>query len=158
MPIPPLGDLTPKSNPMGGSPKSPSGGIPVAEYQQYSGSENGAMFWRSIAASLGGLIAGLVLAWFTAFSGHGVTQTQMEEYVDKHSPYLADKPALSEHQRVQDEELGKLAGRQDRVFETLSTHTNDITDCKREVTRLEADLKTKMDLVASFLEQQKAKK
>ena len=58
----------------------------MVDYQAYTNG-NGNGVWKAIATGLGGLVVGLLLAWFTAFSGKGVTTGELQQYVERYSPY-----------------------------------------------------------------------
>ena len=150
-------DLPPSKNPVGGSPRSPSSGIPVREYQEYSNG-NGNGVWKAIATGLGGLVVGLLLAWFTAFQSKGVTTKELQEYVEKYSPYAQQRDVIQQHFTNQDQAIGQLQGKQERLYERMNANEYKITECDRQITELHTDVKTKMDIVATFLEQQKAKR
>lgn len=135
----PIKDLTPKNDVKGGSPKTPSP-MPLSEYQQVVPRHNGSMAGWIVATGIGGMLAGTLLAWFTALLSKGVTQKDLEDYVDKHSPYLGDKGILFEHNREHDEAIGVIKGKQERVIdrmtvmETIQTEqTRDLQDCKKEM-------------------------
>ncbi len=138
------------------APRSPTGGIPVSEYQQYVGNGNGV--WKAIATGLGGLVVGLLLAWFTAFMGKGVSLREMEDYTKDHSPYAYDKQVLVEHNASQDTKIGNLEGKQERTNDRIAKIESLQNEHDRQITDLRNDMKTKMDIVASMLENQKSKK
>jgi len=122
-------------------------------------SSNGNGVWKAIATGLGGLVVGLIVAWFTAIQNKGVTQSTLEDYVDKHSPYLMDKGGLSEHNQNQDRQIGILEGKQERAFDRLGALESKLGNDEREITDLRGDLRTKTEMIANLLEEQrKAKK
>lgn len=147
-----LRDLPPRRDPKGGSPRTPTTGIPVADYQAYSTNGNGV--WKALAAGAGGLWVMSMVALLGMWAKQGVTQQQLEDYVDKHSPYLMDKVAISQHQSIQDTELGRIAGRQERVIERLGVLESDLKNQTHEVEGIKHDIK----LVSDYLEQEKVKK
>lgn len=126
----------------------------MSDFQQYSTPVNGGV-WKAIATGLGGLVVGLLLAWFAAFQRQGVTQVQLEDYVAKHSPYIFDKQAISDHNATQDKEIGRISGRQEQVIDRLGKIEITLNTDEREMSEIRTDVKTKMDIVASLLEQQK---
>jgi len=151
----PLRDLAPRYDVKGGSPRTPSGGVPVREYEQYvsNGNGNGNGVWKAIATGLGGLVIGLLLAWFTAYSGKGVTLKEMQEYVDKYSPVLPKDQAL------QTAQIGELRGKQERIADRLNSLENNEKVDEREVTEFKTEQRKNNDLVATYIdEQRKAKK
>ncbi len=149
----PLRDLVPYGDVKGGSPRTPSGGVPVREYQEYVSNGNGNGVWKAIATGLGGLVVGLLLAWFTAFEGKGVTSKEMQEYVEKYSPVLPKDQAL------QTSNIGELRGKQERIFERLSSLENNERVDEKEVTEFKTEVRKNNELVASYIEEQrKAKK
>ena len=147
----PLRDLAPRYDVKGGSPRTPSGGVPVREYEQYVSNGNGV--WKAIATGLGGLVIGLLLAWFTAYSGKGVTLKEMQEYVDKYSPVLPKDMSTMNSQ------LGVITGKQERIFDRLySLESNEKTD-EKEVVEFKTETRKNNELVAAYIEEQrKAKK
>jgi len=149
----PLRDLAPRYDVKGGSPRTPSGGVPVREYEQYVSNGNGNGVWKAIATGLGGLVIGLLLAWFTAYSGKGVTLKEMQEYVDKYSPVLPKDQAL------QTAQIGELRGKQERIADRLSSLENNEKVDEKEVTEFKTEQRKNNDLVATYIdEQRKAKK
>ncbi len=136
----------------GGSPRTPSVGIPVAEYQQYVNG-NGSGVWRTIACGLGGLIVGLLLAWFTAMQNKGVTQKDMQEYVDKYSPVM---PKDITSQAVQ---VSEIRANQQGIFSRLGTLENNERTDEKEVTEFKTETRKNNDSWANYIEEQrKAKK
>jgi uncharacterized membrane-anchored protein YhcB (DUF1043 family) len=156
-------DLPPQKDPKGGSSKTPSGGIPVRDFQMGGDypiiATNGYGIWRAVATGLGGLVIGLLLAWFTAFTSKGVTQAEMQEYVTKYSPYSMEKASINEHNQTQDGQIGELRGKQDRVFERLQNLESKLSNDERELSEFKENSKNKFQDVANLLdEQRKAKK
>ncbi len=147
----PLRDLRPQGDVKGGSPRTPIPPLTVSEYQQSLLAPNGHGIWRALACGLAGLNVGLVVAWFTAIQNKGVTSRDLEDYVDKHSPYLADKALLAEHNRTQDESLGILRGKQERVIDRLGVLETIQKDSDRDL----SDCKKEMKLVADYMEEQR---
>ena len=145
-------DISPIKDPKGGSPRSPGSGIPVREYQEYAnGNGNGNGVWKAIAMGQGGLLVGLLLAWFTAMQSKGVTQSQVEDYVDKHSPYLLDKAVITEHNSAQDRQIGILEGKQDRMQDRFSKVDEKDVGYENDIN----DLKNKIKLLTDYIEAEK---
>ncbi len=128
-----------------GGARTPSG-IPVREYEQYTDT-NGNGVWKAIATGLGGLVCGLLLAWFTAFQGKGVNQKEMQEYVDKYSPVLPKELAGLAGQ------IGEVRAKNEESNRRLYKVESDVDKCDREIQTLTSDVKTKMGTVADMLEQ-----
>lgn len=149
----PFRDLPPKGDPKGGSPRTPSGGVPVREYQEFT-TANGNGVWKTLAGAAGGLWIMALLAWWTAYSGKGVTQEKLEDYVDKHSPYLMDKGAIIQSQQAQDTQIGMLAGKQERMNERLGVVESDMKTESKDIEGMKHDIK----LVSDYLEQLKVKR
>ncbi len=149
----PLRDLPAKYDVKGGSPRSPSQGIPVAEYQQYV--ENGNGVWRAISTGLGGLVVGLLLAWFQAFQKAGVTHQELVEYEDKYSPYMQQKDVLAQNNRIQDQEIGAVQAVQQRNVERLNVYDSKFHDDERDIVELQGKVKTFADFIEEL---RKAKK
>lgn len=114
-----------------------------------------ASIWRAIAMALGGLLLGMTTAWWTAWQQKGVTQEKMEAYVRDYSPYMMDKQLLADHNRSQDETIGIIRGKQERVIERLAL----IEQQEKLDEQDRSSMHTKMDIVAKMLEdQQKLKR
>ena len=150
-------DLSPVKDPKGGSPKTPLG-IPVREFPRTDYSEypiftngNGYGLWRAISTGLGGLVIGLLVAWFTAIQSKGVSQSQVEDYVDKHSPYLLDKAVISEHNSAQDRQIGILEGKLERLQERLGKMDEKHVGYESDIN----DLKNKIKLLTDYIEAEK---
>lgn len=153
MALEPLRDLEVRRDVKGGSPKSPSVGIPVAEYQQYAVATNGNGVWKAIASGLAGMVIGLLVAWFTAIQSRGITLKELQEYVDKYSPVLPKDMA------IQSSQIGELRGKQERIFERLAGLENNEKVDEKEVTEFKAESRKNNEYVANFIEEQrKAKK
>lgn len=65
-------------------------------------------WWKTIAGAGWGILAGMTIAWFTAYTRQGITRSDMESYVKDYSPYVMDKRGIEEHQRQQDERMTKI--------------------------------------------------
>jgi hypothetical protein len=70
-------------------------------------------------------LLGMTIAYFTALRGQGISQKDLQEYDKGYSSYVIDKPAIAEHQRIQDEAIATLRARQDQVFDRLNKLEND---------------------------------
>src|SRR6476646_1142968 len=114
-----LRDLPAKYDPKGGSPRTPTGGIPVRELQQYAVGNGNGTIWKVATSLLAGLFISMTVAYFTALQNKGITQRDMQEYVDKFSPYSHDKEVIALQQQNQDEKIGVLIGQKDRIFDRL---------------------------------------
>lgn len=100
---------------------------------------------------LAGVNIGLVAAYFTALQSRGVNQKDMQEYVDKFSPYSQDKALLAEHNINQDKEIGILSGHKDRIFDRLQMIESKHIEYEGKF----SDLYKKMDTIANYLEEEK---
>ncbi len=154
MALPPLRDLDAKYDVKGGSPRTPSAGVPVREYQEYvttNGHGNGV--WKAIATGLGGLNVGLLIAWFSALQGKGVTQKDMQEYVDKYSP------VMPKDQAMQNTQIGEIRGRQEKLSIDLSNIQFKQSTDEHDFTEFKAKTEKNNEYWANFIEEQrKAKK
>lgn len=136
----------------GGSPRTPPG-LPVRDYQEYAASSNGNGVWKAVATGLGGLVAGLLVAWFTAFQGKGVSNKEMQEYIIQY--YSTERRVIAEHTSQQDGYIGILQGKQEKLFERLATFEVNQKEHDRDIT----EIREKLKLAANYLEeQQKVKK
>ena len=147
-----LRDLPPRKDPKGGSPRTPSSGIPLRTVQQYSNGNGNGTIWKMATSILAGVNIGLVAAYFTALQSKGVSQKDMQEYVDKFSPYSQDKKELSLQQQNQDKELGTLSGQTERIF----TRLNTFEEWKIQVTRDIQDQDSKIKLLTNYIEAEKS--
>jgi len=148
-----LRDLSPKKDPKGGSPRTPSGGIPLRTVQEYVANGNGTI-WKMATSILAGLVIGLVVAYFTALQGKGSTQKDVQEYVEKFSPYSHDKEVIALQQQNQDKEIGILHGFKDRIFDRL----NKIEEKQFGYDRDIADHDKKIKTIADYMEAEKTPK
>ena len=146
-----LRDLVPRKDPKGGSPRTPSSGIPLRTVQQYSNGNGNGTIWKMATSILAGVNIGLVAAYFTALQSRGVNQREMQEYVDKFSPYSQDKALLAEHNSNQDKEIGILSGHKDRIFDRLQMIESKHIEYEGKF----SDLYKKMDTIANYLEEEK---
>ncbi len=137
-------DLPPSKDPKGGSPRTPTAGIPVREYQEYVAlpqNGNHVGVWRMIAAGGWGLVGGLFLAWLTALQSKGVTQEKMQEYDKEYSLYAQQKEGISERNQTQDEKLGTLQGIQQANIGRLGAHDAKLHDDERDIIELQNKVK-----------------
>ncbi len=144
----PFKDLPPRGDVKGGSPRTPTAGIPVSEYQQFVTHTNGHGVWRAIACGEAGIIITLFLAWWTAFQSKGISQKDMQEYVSSY--YTTEKRVIAEHTSRQDENIGSLMGKQEKLFETIGEIKSNQKDHDRDITEIKAKLK----LTGDYLEEQ----
>ncbi len=142
----PFKDLPPWGDVKGGSPRTPISGVPVSEYQQFVTNEHSGV-WKAIATGLGGLVVGLLLAWFSAFQKQGVTEVRMQEYVDKYSPVMP-KDIVSVSGQI-----GEIRAKNEEASRRLYKVESDVDKCDRELQSLTSDVKNKMGTVADMLEQ-----
>ncbi len=154
MPLDPPRDLPPRYDVKGGSPRTPTRGIPVAEYQAQMQLPpmNGKGLWQMLTTGSAGLLIGFIVAWWTALQGRGVTQKEMQDYVDRFSQ--SKDLIVAAQQSTQDVQIGESKGKIDRIGQQI----NDVQLKLRDHERDFGELKTKLDIVADMLEQQKAKK
>ncbi len=155
MAIPPLRDLSPKGDVKGGSPRTPSGGVRVAEYQQFveSGNESAIWFWRTVATGSMSLLVGMTIAWWSALQGKGITEKDMQEFVTQF--FGSERRIISEHTSQQDGYIGVLQGKQDKTSELISEIKSTQRDHDKDLT----EIREKLKLTANYLEeQQKVKK
>ncbi len=152
----PVRDLPPRYDVKGGSPRTPTGGIPVSEFQQYVAPMNGTGLWKMLTTGVSGLFIGMTVAWFGALQSKGVTQKDLHDYVLEFA--RAKDEVLSVQQSNQDRQIGILTGKQDQIMERLNKAENNIDKCENGVQKVSDDLKNKMGTVADYLESQKTKK
>jgi hypothetical protein len=146
-------DLAPRKDPKGGSPRTPSGGVPLRTYQEYSqvnGNGNGTI-WKMATSLLSGLVIGLLVAWFSAMQTKGVSGKDMQDYVDRFSPYLKDKDTINAHNSIQDQQIGELRGGDERINARLNALDVKLVGDERDI----SDLKNKLDLATNYLEELK---
>ena len=93
----------------------------------------------------------MTVAWWTALHAQGITHEELDKFrSDEHAwVLLQDEPAI-DHNKEQDEKIGYLTGRQERVFERLSTLENHDGEREREI----GDQKKNMELLSNLLEKQ----
>jgi hypothetical protein len=156
MPLQPPRDLEPRYDVKGGSPRTPSGGVRVAEYQQYANPSTGDYhgFWRTVAVASWGLMGGLLLAWFTALQSKGVTHQELQDYEEKYSPYIQQREIIAKDNRNQDTQIGALQAIQNHNVDKLNSYEGKFHDVERDV----IDLQAKVKLFADYVEAQRIPK
>ena len=107
--------------------------------------------WKVTTSGLAGLFIGMTVAWFTATQSKGVTQKDMQDYVDRFSPYSHDKELIALQQASQDEKLGSLMGLKDRIFDRL----NKIEESKIIIDRDLQEHDTKIKMLTNYIEAEK---
>ncbi len=156
MALPPLRDLEERRDVRGGSPRTPSVGIPVAEYQAYvTPNGNHIALWKMLASGGWGLAAGVLLAYFNAIQSKGVTEDKMQSYDKDYSMYAQAKEGITSHNASQDQQIGILQGIQQSNIGRLNAHDTKFHDDEKDI----EDLKGKVKRFGDFIEEQwKAKK
>jgi len=149
-----LQDLVPRKDPKGGSPRTPSAGIPMATYQQYTNGNGNGSIWKVWTALLAGMLVSMTVAYFTALRGQGVSRAEMQEYVDKYSPYNHDKEVLALQQATQDKEIGSLSGHKDRIYDLIKMLQDKHIGYDRDL----QDHEHKIKLIADYIEAEKTPK
>ena len=144
MALPPLRDLSDRRDVKGGSPRTPTTGIPMVEYQQYA---NGSDFWKIVATTGWSLLAGVLLAWFTAWQGKGVTTKEMQEYDKEYSLYAKDKESITQRNQTQDNQIGTIQGIQQSNIAKMGAHEAKFHDEERDITELQNKVKLFADYI-----------
>jgi hypothetical protein len=142
-------DLVPLHDPKGGSPRSPARGIPVKELVHYTNG-NGTV-WKVWVSILCSLLVGMIIAWYTALQGKGVSPIEMQSYVEKYTPYSHDKELIALQQSSQDTKIGELMGKVDRIFDRLTKMDEKNLSYDRDI--LDDDHKIK--LLTDYIEAEK---
>jgi DNA-binding transcriptional MerR regulator len=94
-----------------------------------------------------------LLAWWTAFQSKGVTQKELQEYVDRWSQ--SKEAIVATQQANQDRDIGTLMGKGERIIDRMNVSEGKINELEHG----QIEFKTKLDLVANYLEEErKAKK
>ncbi len=149
----PFRDLPPWGDVKGGSPRTPTAGIPVREYQEFvttNGYGNGV--WKTLAGAAGGLWIMSILAWWTAFQSKGISQNELREFMRDY------KQGIAEHVTAVDTQIGVIQGRQEKIQSDLShVQYQQITD-ENNFAEFKAETKKSNELVAGYLEALKVKK
>ncbi len=157
MPLQPPRDLEPRYDVKGGSPRTPSGGVRVAEYQDYIAPMNGnhIALWKMLASGGWGVAAGILIAYFTAMQSKGVTEKQMQDYDKDYSLYAQAKEGIAIRNQTQDNQIGALQAIQNSNIAKLTLHDSKFHDDERDI----EELKGKVKRFGDFIEETwKAKK
>ena len=148
-------DLVPRNDPKGGSPRTPSAPIPLKAYQNYVSNGNGnGTVWKVATSLLAGLFISMTVAYFTALRGQGVSRAEMQEYVDKYSPYNHDKELITLQQANQDEKIGVLTGHKDRMYDLIKMLQEKHIGYERDL----QDHDQKIKLLTNYIEAEKTPK
>jgi hypothetical protein len=150
----PLRDLEPRGDVKGGSPRTPSGGVPVREYQEYVNEYGNGSIWKAIASGCAGLNIGLLIAWFGALQSKGVTHQELQDYEEKYSPYIQQREIIAKDNRNQDTQIGALQAIQNHNVDKLNSYEGKFHDVERDV----IDLQAKVKLFADYVEAQRIPK
>ena len=156
MPLFPIRDLEVRNDVKGGSPRTPSGGVPVREYQDYvvaNGYGNGV--WKTLAGAAGGLWIMSLVAWWTAFQQKGVTQKEMQDYDKEYSLFAQQRDGLTQRNQIQDGQIGALQALQQANISRLNTYETKFHDDERDITELQNKVKQFGDFIDEL---RKAKK
>lgn len=146
-------DLSPRKDPKGGSPKTPSGGIPVRNFEPYEPSyepptpSNGDGVWKGLFFASLGVIVGLTTAYVTALRERGVSQIEMEQYVrqnqlDQEKTFLT-RTAMEEYVKEYTKDYSPWSFDKQTIVNRLAAQDEKI-----------GELRTKIDLAGKYLEQQ----
>jgi len=145
-----LRDLVPRKDPKGGSPRTPTTPIPLSAYQQYVGNGNGnGTVWKVWTALLSGMLVSMTVAYFTALRGQGVSQKDMQEYVDR--AFAHDRELISLQNSTQDEKIGSLMGHKDRLFDLINKINEKDSGYDRDI----QDQDRKIKLITDYMEAEK---
>ncbi len=149
----PFKDLPPGGDVKGGSPRSPTGGIPVRDYQEYvatNGYGNGV--WKTLAGAAGGLWIMSILAWWTAFQSKGISQNELREFMRDY------KQGIAEHVTAVDTQIGITQGKLEKIQSDLSHVQYQQVSDENNFSEFKAETRKSNELVAGYLEQLKVKK
>jgi hypothetical protein len=157
MALQPPRDLEPRYDVKGGSPRTPSGGVRVAEYQDYIAPMNGnhIALWKMLASGGWGVAAGVLLAYFNAVQSKGVTQKDMQDFDKEFSLYAQQKEGIASRNSSQDQQIGALQAVQQSNIGKLNTHDSKLHDDERDIEELKGKVKRFGDYIE---ESYKAKK
>ncbi len=100
MALPTLRDLSDHRDVKGGSPRTPSGGVRVADYQEYVApviNGNHIALWKMLASGGWGAAAGILIAYFTAMQSKGVTTKEMQDFDKEYSLYAKPTTPRQRH-------------------------------------------------------------
>jgi hypothetical protein len=148
-----LKDLSPQKDPKGGSPRTPSVAIPLKTYQQYTNGNGNGTIWKVATSFLGGMCVSLVVAYFTALRGQGLSQKDMQDYVDR--AFSNDRAIAAMQNATQDEKIGSLLGSRDRIFTEIEMLKQKHIGYDNSITEMNGKIKYFADYVE---EQRKAKR
>ncbi len=158
MALPPLRDLEDRRDVKGGSPRTPSGGVRVSEYQEYVApimNGNHVALWKMLASGGWGAAAGILIAYFTAMQSKGVTTKEMQDYDKEYSLFAQQREGIASRNTAQDQQIGVLQGIQQSNIGRLNTHDTKFHDDERDI----EDLKGKVKRFGDYIEESyKAKK
>ncbi len=148
----PPGDLEPRYDVRGGSPKTPIPPISASEYQGYAVQTHGNGIFKMLAGAAGGLWIMAMLAWWTAFQGKGITRDELRNEMKEYKDSIRADLLLTNTQ------IGELKGKQEQALQRLSkVEYQQITD-ERDFIEFKTETKNNNKLVADYLEAQKVKK
>ena len=147
-----LRDLSPQKDPKGGSPRTPSVGIPVRAYQQYANGNGNGTVWKVWTSLLAGMLVSMTVAYFTALRGQGVSQKDMQEYVDR--AFAEDRKVIAIQNSNQDEKIGSLMGHKDRIFTLIEGLQTKNIGYDRDI----QDHDRKLKLITDYMEAEKSPK
>ncbi len=152
MSLPPFRDLEPWDDVKGGSPRTPSGGVPVREVQEYSTHVNETGVFKMLAGAAGGLWIMTMLAWWTAFQGRGITREELRNEMKEYKDTISKDIATSTNS------IGRLEGEVGKITTDLQgIQYRQLTD-EQNFTEFKAEQKQSNKLVADWMEAQKVKK
>ncbi len=147
-----LKDLEPRYDVKGGSPRTPSGGIPVREVQEYTPVVNESGVFKMLAGAAGGLWIMAMLAWWTAFQGRGITREELRNEMKEY------KDTISKDMATSTNSIGRLEGEVGKITTDLQgIQYRQLTD-EQNFTEFKAEQKQSNKLVADWMEAQKVKK
>ncbi len=152
MALDPLRDLPPRYDVKGGSPRTPSGGIPVREVQEYTPQVNETGVFKMLAGAAGGLWIMSMLAWWTAFQGRGITRDELRNEIKEY------KDSVAKDMTISTGSIGRLEGEVGKITTDLQgVQYRQLTD-EQNFTEFKAEQKQSNKLVADWMEAQKVKK
>ncbi len=152
MALDPLRDLPPRYDVKGGSPRSPPGGIPVREVQEYTPIVNESGVFKMLAGAAGGLWIMAMLAWWTAFQGRGITREELRNEMKEY------KDTISKDMTTSTTSIGRLEGEVGKITTDLQgIQYRQLTD-EQNFTEFKAEQKQSNKLMADWMEAQKVKK
>lgn len=148
-------DLPPRKDPKGGSPRTPAGGIPVRQVEQYDQGpydvlpvkSNGDGVWRSLFLASLGVIIGLTTAYVTALRDRGMSQNEVLSYIrqsqlDQEKTFLT-RNAMEDYVKEYTKEYSPWSFDKQTIVNRLAAQDEKI-----------GELRTKIELAGKYLEQQ----